>query len=591
MNSLLFKMKLRTFITLVFLTIPALLFAAPPIDKGQRVVTAGHSFHIFTAKQVAELAQQAGLAGHELAALQMLGGSRVINHWELTGDKATARKAIEAGGVDVVTLSPHLKIPDEGIDRFTDLALAKNANARVIVQASWIPWDAESRELAPPDRNTVPLESLTRLAERYAEACRTQARAINARVGREVVSISPVGAAVARLRELVRAGKVPGVTKDDDLFSDAMGHGRIVIEHLASYVTFAAIYRRDPSGPAQLRAERGEKTTPELQRLLQRIAWECVLAEPMSGVDKPAAYDPLRAAPSGTSAELKFTDEKRARELPLLVYLPADTTKPAPVLLFSHGLGGSRNGSAFLGKHWSARGYAAVFLQHPGSDEGVWRDVPAPARMEKLKDAASAENFALRTQDVVAVLDQLTLWHKEKAHVFEGRLDMDHVGMSGHSFGAVTTQAVSGQSFPLVGMRFTDYRIRAAASMSHSPPRRGDAAPAFGSVKIPWMLMTGTKDDSIVASFTPSDRAKVFDALPPGGKYELVLNNAEHSAFTERALPGDKEPRNPSHHRVILALTTAFFDAHLRGDTQAKAWLEGDGPRGVMEKEDTLRKK
>jgi hypothetical protein len=44
----------------------------------------------------------------------------------------------------------------------------------------------------------------------------------------------------------------------------------------------------------------------------------------------------------------------------------------------------------------------------------------------------------------------------------------------------------------------------------------------------------------------------------------VVLNNAEHSAFTDRALPSDHEPRNPNHHRVILALSTAFWDVFAR---------------------------
>lgn len=50
----------------------------------------------------------------------------------------------------------------------------------------------------------------------------------------------------------------------------------------------------------------------------------------------------------------------------------------------------------------------------------------------------------------------------------------------------------------------------------------------------------------------------VFPALPPGSKYELVLFNTEHSAFTDRRLPGDTEPRNPNHYRAILALSTPF---------------------------------
>jgi hypothetical protein len=51
-------------------------------------------------------------------------------------------------------------------------------------------------------------------------------------------------------------------------------------------------------------------------------------------------------------------------------------------------------------------------------------------------------------------------------------------------------------------------------------------------------------------------------------------------------LPGDREPRNPNHHRVILALSTAFWDAYLRGDAGALTWLNGPGPRSVMEPAD-----
>ena len=86
-------------------------------------------------------------------------------------------------------------------------------------------------------------------------------------------------------------------------------------------------------------------------------------------------------------------------------------------------------------------------------------------------------------------------------------------------------------------------------------------------------------------------RLAVFPALPPGGKYELVLDRAEHSVFTDRPLPGDTEKRNPNHHRVILALSTAFWDAYLRDDAAAKAWLDGDGPRSVLEKDDRWQRK
>ena len=100
------------------------------------------------------------------------------------------------------------------------------------------------------------------------------------------------------------------------------------------------------------------------------------------------------------------------------------------------------------------------------------------------------------------------------------------------------------------------------------------------------MLMTGTNDLAFIGDADMKSRLSVYPALPKGGKYELVLDRAEHSVFTDRALPGDVEKRNPNHHRVILALSTAFWDAWLRQDAAARVWLDGEGPRSVLEKAD-----
>jgi predicted dienelactone hydrolase len=302
-------------------------------------------------------------------------------------------------------------------------------------------------------------------------------------------------------------------------------------------------------------------------------------------------YDPLLIDNyQPEQKDLSVKDVKRAREIPIRVYLPKEK-KPAPVVLFSHGLGGSREGSAFLGNHWAARGYVAVFLQHPGSDDSVWKDKPPAQRLAAMRAAADLDNFMLRVADVRSVLDQLEQWNKAAGHPLAGRLDLARVGMSGHSFGAVTTQALGGQRF-VRGASLTDVRIKAAVIMSPSSPRRGvDPAQAFGSVKIPWMLLTGTRDTAPIGDVDVASRLSVFPALPPRAKYELVLYNAEHSVFTERALPGDRQPRNPNHHRAILALTTAFWDAYLRDDPNAKQWLDGDGPRNILEKEDRWQRK
>lgn len=304
-------------------------------------------------------------------------------------------------------------------------------------------------------------------------------------------------------------------------------------------------------------------------------------------------YDPL-ALPKGVAAthiDLNVSDSSRNRVIPIRVYLPTSKS-PEPIVLFSPGLGGTRDGDAYLGQHWAARGYVVVAMQHPGSDDSVWKDVPPAQRMTAMKAAASAQNFLLRAQDVASVLNQLTVWNKTTGSPLHQRLDLNHVGMSGHSFGAATTQAVSSESYGFAGPRFTDPRIKAAIALSPGAPR-SEINPnrAFGSVKIPWMLMTGTKDASPIGNQSAASRLAVFPALPAGDKYQVVLYDAEHSAFSDRALPGDTEKRNPNHHRVILALSTAFWDAYLRQDKAARAWLKGNGPHTILEAKDQWMEK
>ncbi len=99
--------------------------------------------------------------------------------------------------------------------------------------------------------------------------------------------------------------------------------------------------------------------------------------------------------------------------------------------------------------------------------------------------------------------------------------------------------------------------------------------------------MTGTDDTSPIGNATVETRLDVYPHLPRNiAHYELVLNEAEHSAFTDRALPGDRLTRNANHHRSILAISTAFWDAYLREDAEAVQWLQGNGPRSILEPED-----
>ncbi len=86
-----------------------------------------------------------------------------------------------------------------------------------------------------------------------------------------------------------------------------------------------------------------------------------ILALASSVAAEAQGYDPLAvSAVPPKIVDLTVHDAARNRDIPVRVYLPTNTAA-MPVVLFSHGLGGNREGSKFMGEHWAGRGYVAVF--------------------------------------------------------------------------------------------------------------------------------------------------------------------------------------------------------------------------------------
>jgi len=302
---------------------------------------------------------------------------------------------------------------------------------------------------------------------------------------------------------------------------------------------------------------------------------------------------------------LTLTDRQRGgREVPIKVYRPADVEEPAPVVLFSHGLGGSREGYAYLGRYWASHGYISVHLQHAGSDDAVWRDVPAAQRMRAIRTAASSATVALdRAHDVPFVLDELERLDDEADSSLRGRLDVERVALAGHSFGAWSALVGGGQTLVSPSgraMRIDDARIDAIIPLSAPVPRsRRQRQRAFQTIAAPALHMTGTHDESPIRNTKPDERRIPFDQTPGpdadgSPSYLIIFEGADHMTFAGRRRPGgpaDAGRRDAAHHPLIRAATLAFLDAYLRDDPAARAWLDGDGFPEMLGDEATLERK
>lgn len=267
---------------------PALL---PPIEKGLRVFTCGHSFHVFTYPQVRQMALAAGLQQQE-AGLSSIGGSMVQKHWDVPDEKNLAKTALKEGRVDVLTLSP-IWLPDAGIENFAKLAVEHNPDVRITVQEFWLPND-EYVPVYPlqtkkeTDHNAPDIPELREANAHYMRDIEDHVRGINERLGKNAVVVVPVGLASIELRKKILAGEAPGLKAQWDLFRDSWGHAKPPLQILSSYCHFAVIYRRSPVGlpvPLQFKnLEMSEDDKVKLNRLLQELAWDAVSHHPMAGV-------------------------------------------------------------------------------------------------------------------------------------------------------------------------------------------------------------------------------------------------------------------------------------------------------------------
>jgi hypothetical protein len=261
---------------------------APP--AGLKVLTAGHSFHVWMPPLVAEMAKAAGIQGHEQLAISSIGGSKVIQHWDLPAAKNKAKPVLESGKADLFTMSPTF-LPDAGIENFVKLGLEHNPKIRFTLQQNWVPYEDPaiwlSRERPKQvDRDGKTVAQLRAMHEPYFQMIEGHVKELNQRIPGANIVVVPCGEAVMALREKVIKGDAPGVRTQGELFTDVLGHPGPQIRVLSAYCHFAVIYRRSPVGlPVNTQLAKLPEAE-KLNRLLQEIAWKAVTEHSLSGVVK-----------------------------------------------------------------------------------------------------------------------------------------------------------------------------------------------------------------------------------------------------------------------------------------------------------------
>jgi dienelactone hydrolase len=241
---------------------------------------------------------------------------------------------------------------------------------------------------------------------------------------------------------------------------------------------------------------------------------------------------------------------------------PLDLTGgPYPLLMFSHGSCGYPNQSLFLTALLASHGFVVVAPPHPGN---TLSDFPGCGSSQAL-----VTSFAERPQDILYVLDQMLAADLDSGSPFFGAIDETRLGMSGHSFGGLTTYL----TIPL------EPRFKIALPMA-------PAVPGSPVLDVPSLTMLG-QIDSVVNN--PAIRTAYADALSP--KYLVEIANAGHFAFSDACFPSpDCAPpatlTQAEAHDAVRRYALPFLKVYLTGDPTFVPFLTPPaGPGFVLQVE------
>jgi predicted dienelactone hydrolase/ABC-type amino acid transport substrate-binding protein len=303
------------------------------------------------------------------------------------------------------------------------------------------------------------------------------------------------------------------------------------------------------------------------------------------------------------------------------LYLPQKQSQPSPLLVISHGLGSSPSDFSYLAEHLASYGFAVAIPQHIGSDT---------KRLESILDGrvtgdVSPVEFVDRPLDVKYLLDELTRLFSTDPE-FKGRLNLQQIGMIGHSFGGYTALALAGANInhtrlqeqcvdtqptfnlslilqcranllPPFNYNLTDPRIKAVIAID--PLTSAIFGPeGMGDIRIPVMMVSGSHD-----VVTPSilEQVHPFLWMNTPTKYLALLSNAGHTfaistpqrresiSTSVKGLQSLLSGTAPELSREYLkALSVAFMQTYSGGQPEAQSYLTGNYAKYITRKPVTL---
>jgi predicted dienelactone hydrolase len=263
-----------------------------------------------------------------------------------------------------------------------------------------------------------------------------------------------------------------------------------------------------------------------------------------------------------------------------------------PVILFSHGYPLNADSGTFAMEELASHGYVVVSINHTYDTAFVSFRDGTSASVEVSGDVGKIDavekilgpRLAVWVADARFVLNEVTKLDATDSR-FKGRLDLEHVGYFGHSFGGATafaTLAADRRFTAAINMDGAFFGISAQARPTQPFMLLNGDPPVVTDAQLASTGATRKEVDTFLEGVEAGWAASIAPAKGP--RYRAKFAGVSHLGFSDLALmipaAGSSKMPAPKAFRLINQYTLGFFDQYLKG--QARPLLVGPAPDAAV---------
>ncbi len=232
-----------------------------------------------------------------------------------------------------------------------------------------------------------------------------------------------------------------------------------------------------------------------------------------------------------------------------------------PVILFSHGWNGFNAQNTGQALELASHGYVVVGIQHTyGAVITVFPDGTIASNNPKaLPEDAEDPNYEVVARvlvnewagDMSFVLDQLSVWEKEAGNPFAEKLDLERVGVYGHSTGggaAIQFCGVDSRCKAVLGM--DPFMRPVSAEVIES----GVSQPSFFMFSQGWADLTDSKNNQLFNQFYPN---------ASDSRGAISIDGTKHYDFSDLPLLSPIAPqlglKGPLSGKVVIKIVNSYL--------------------------------